>query len=32
MTRSECTRKYKYKASCNTDYIAPDFIEFFGNY
>ena len=27
--RSECTAKYKNKASYNTDYIVPDLTEFF---
>ena len=31
MARSECTAKYKNKASYNTDYIAPDLIDFFGD-
>ena len=29
--RSECTAKYEKKASCNTDYIVPDFIDFSGD-
>ena len=29
--RSECTAKQGNKASCNTDYIVPDLIDFFGN-
>ena len=27
-TRSECTAKHENKASCNTDYIVPDLIDF----
>ena len=30
--RSECTTKHKNKVSCNTDYIVPDLIDFFGDY
>ena len=29
--RSECTAKQENKASYNTDYIAPDFVDFFGD-
>ena len=29
--RSECTGKHENKASYNTDYIAPDLINFFGD-
>ena len=29
--RSECTAKQENKASCNTDYIVPDFIDVFGD-
>ena len=29
--RSECTAKHENKASYNTDYIVPDFIDFFDN-
>ena len=29
--RSECTAKHENKASCNTDYIVPDFIDFCGH-
>ena len=29
--RSECTVKQVNKASCNTDYIVPDLIDFFGD-
>ena len=29
--RSECTAKQENKASCNTDYIVPDLIDFFGD-
>ena len=29
--RSECTVKHENKASYNTDYIVPDFIDFFDN-
>ena len=29
MTHSECTTKQENKASYNTDYIVPDWIEFF---
>ena len=29
--RSECKAKRKNKASCNTDYIIPDLIDFFGH-
>ena len=28
---SECTAKQENKANCNTDYIVPDLIEFFGD-
>ena len=28
--RSECTAKHENKSSHNTDYIVPDFIDFFG--
>ena len=31
MARSECTAKYKNKASYNTDYIVPDLIDTFGD-
>ena len=31
MARSECTAKHGNKATYNTDYIAPDLIDFFGN-
>ena len=31
MARSKCTAKHKSKASYNTDYIAPDLIDFFGD-
>ena len=27
--RTECTAKQENKASCNTDYIVPDLIDFF---
>ena len=30
-TRSECTAKHENKVSCNTDYIVPDLIHFFGH-
>ena len=30
-TRSECTAKYENKASYNTDYIVPNFIDYFGD-
>ena len=30
-TRSERTAKRENKASCNTDYIVPDLIDFFGD-
>ena len=29
--RSECTAKHENKASYNTDYIVPDWIDFFGD-
>ena len=29
--RSECTAKHKNKAGCNTDWIVPDLIDFFGD-
>ena len=29
--RSECIAKHENKASYNTDYIVPDFIDFFDN-
>ena len=29
--RSECIAKQEYKASYNTDYIAPDLTDFFGD-
>ena len=29
--RSGCTAKQENKASCNTDYIVPDFIDVFGD-
>ena len=28
---SECTAKQENKASCNTDYIVPDLIDFYGD-
>ena len=31
MARSECTAYHENKASCNTDYIVSDLIDFFGN-
>ena len=30
-TRSESTAKQENKASCNTNYIVPDLIDFFGH-
>ena len=29
--RSERTAKHENKANCNTDYIVPDLVDFFGN-
>ena len=29
--RSECTAKHENKASCNTDYIVPNLIDYFGD-
>ena len=31
VAHSESTAKHENKASCNTDYIVPDLIDFFGN-